>query len=330
MSNRMIARVLRGAAVVLALGLLAACGSKESSHESTRKSGTTTSASARKPDAPAEEVAREARGKVKCPARIKTAPRAANAPVDDVVGVRPGMTYDEAANVVMCTHKLLVVSEDQRGRFQINTFGQKLRQGFGAGFAEARVTVHKTAREWAQELQYGDRNRKPQLAPGASRWYVGTMGAPGEERVQHVAREEAYEEGRQPTVDSIVNALIAKYGPVTQRSQQSNGDHSLDWANDPFGRRITETSPLYNQCSTVAHLGAAMRFSPDCGIAVAARVASVRDNPALASSLTVVVVDQAGTYDALQKTEQWFAQQDAQRRAREVEAAGANASAPTL
>ena len=73
-----------------------------------------------------------------------------------------------------------------------------------------------------------------------------------------------------------------------------------------------------------------MRFSPDCGIAVAARVASVRDNPALASSLTVVVVDQAGTYDALQKTEQWFAQQDAQRRAREVEAAGANASAPTL
>ena len=52
------------------------------------------------------------------------------------LGVRPGMTYDEAANVILCTNDLMVVQADSRG-FQIKTFGQTLRQGFNARFAEA-------------------------------------------------------------------------------------------------------------------------------------------------------------------------------------------------
>lgn len=330
MSHPTSRHALRGMVVLLASGLLVACGSNDSPDTSARKPAAA-NASAKKQDATAEEVAAEARGKVKCPARIKSPSRAANAPVDDIVGVRPGMTYDEAANVVLCTNALMVVTEDQRGRFQINSFGQKLRQGFGAGFAEARVTVQKTAREWAQELQYGDRNRSQQLAPGTSRWYVGTMGIPGEERVLHAAREEAFVDGRQPTVQGIVDALIAKYGPVTELNNlPNNGEVHLAWKYDPLGRHVTETSPLYRRCSVVAHFGAALSFSPDCGITVAARVLPVRENHAIANVLQVVVVDQAGAFDALQKTEQWFAMQDAHRRAREVEAAGKNAAAPTL
>lgn len=332
MRNRSLERGLQGMTVLLALGMLAACGSRESPQATQRKSASSASASTKQPDATAEQVAAEARGKLKCPAKTTSAPRAANAPVDDIVGVRPGMTYDEATKVVMCSHKLLVVSEDLRGRFHLNTYGQKFRQGFGAGFAEPRVNVQKTAREWAEELQYGDRGRaRQQTAPGAARWYVGTLGAPGEERVVHVSREEAYEEGRHPAIDSIVSALVAKYGPVTGRTPlQNSGEVNLRWANDPFGRRITETSPLFGGCHANAHFGAALSFSPDCGIVVGARILPTRENPALANLLQVVVVDQAGAYDALQKTEQWFAQEDAQRRAREVEAAGKNAGAPTL
>lgn len=319
--------------MLMALGLLAACGSKESPVAPAAKSAPAAKAApAKLQDATAEEVAAEARGKLKCPVKTKLAPRAPTAPADDVVGVRPGMTYDEAAGVVMCTHDLLVVTEDARGRFQIDTYGQKLRQGFGARYAEPRVHVQKTARDYARELQYRDHNRAtPPIPAGTARWYVGTMGIPGEERVVSISREEGYEEGRNPTIESVVGALVKKYGsPTVRAGSASGGEQNLTWSNDARGRRITETSPLFRGCRANAHPGAALSFSPDCGVVVAARILPARENPALASILQVLVVDQAGAYDAIQATEQWFAQQDAQRRAKEVDAAGQNAGAPTL
>lgn len=318
----------RGIALMLALGLLAACGSKDSTSTSARTQASSASKPAKKTEATAEEVAEEKRGKVKCPAKVKTPARAAKAPVDDIVGVRPGVTYDEARNLVLCTHDLIVVTDDDRGRFRLNTYGQKVRQGFSAAFAEARV--HKTAREWTEELQYGSRNRNKESTPG-SRWYVGTMGVPGEERVVHATREETYEEGKQPTVQGVVDALLKKYGkPTRQHHDQRTGSVSIHWGYDPFGRLITETSPLIHSCKSVAGFGAAMFFSPDCGLQVAASIVPVRDNHAITKTLTVLVVDQAGTYEALQKTEQALAQMDAERRQREVDAAGKNANAPTL
>lgn len=333
MCTSLIARAVNGAAVMIGLALLAACGSKEPAGAPAAASPPPARTAPAKPqDATAEEVAAEARGKLKCPARTKLAPRAPDAPVDDVVGVRPGMSYDEAAGVVMCTHELLVVTEDARGRFQLETHGQKLRQGFGARYAEPRVHVQKTARDYARQLQQRDYNRAtPPIPPGTARWYVGTMGIPGEERVVNISREEGYEEGRSPTIDSVVGALVKKYGPPTARAgSASGGEQNLTWSNDARGRRITETSPLFHGCRANAHPGAALSFSPDCGIVVAARIVPVRENPALASILQVLVVDQAAAYEAIQATERWFAQQDAQRRAKEVEAAGQRAGAPTL
>ena len=160
-----------GIAMLSVLGLLAGCGSGDAPKASSQKASTPQATArqengARNQDATAAQVAAEARGKLKCPAKVTLAPRAANAPVDDIVGVRPGMTYEEAAHVVQCTHELLVVTEDARNRFQINTYGQRLRQGFGAGFAQARAHVQKTARDYARELQYREPSRAAaQVAP---------------------------------------------------------------------------------------------------------------------------------------------------------------------
>ena len=66
--------------------------------------------------ATAEEVAEEARHDVDCPADINTPAPPTGAPVDDVVGVRPGLTWEEAANVVMCTNDLMVVQADTTHR----------------------------------------------------------------------------------------------------------------------------------------------------------------------------------------------------------------------
>ena len=54
------------------------------------------------------------------------------------------------------------------------------------------------------------------------------------------------------------------------------------------------------------------------------------DNPALADSLSVGVIDQAGGYQLLTEVEQAWANQDQARRAAEVERAAAQGAAPKL
>lgn len=316
----------------LLAGALAACGSKEPP-----KSGIQTGAAdarSAKGDATATEVAKESRGKVKCPPKLKSAKRAAGAPVDDVLGVRPGLNYDDAAALVMCSHELLIVTPDMRGRFQIQTFGQAHRWGFGAGFAQPRVNVKKTDRDYRREMQdraiaAGTNRARPRGQPGQASWYVATMGAPGEERVISLAREEWFEEGRLPTITGVEQALIEKYGAPTMRFGTSPLHH-IRWAYDPHGRLITETSPLFRDCQGNSAPEGATNFSPDCGIVVQARIQALRENPDIAESLQVGVIDQANGYEAIQRTEQAFQQIEAQRRARQVQDAQQNAQAPQL
>jgi len=319
--------------VATAASVLAACGSKEPGNATSASGATTTKSTQSSGDATAAEVAEEARGDVDCPPRIKSAARDAKAPVDDVVGVRPGMTYEEAANVVMCTNDLIVVQADTSRGFDIKTYGQTLRQGFSARFAEPRVV--KTSKQIMEEMQddfiarSGNAVRQD-MKPGQSKWYVGTMGMPGQERVFSAAREEWFEEGHNPTVGSVEQALLKKYGTPTRHQPPAGGRIYLTWAYDTFGRLVTETSPLFNQCQGVNDPNGGANLSPDCGLVVSAIAFPMTDNPALAQFIQVGVVDQARGYEALTATDQAFQQQEAQRRAKEVEAAAKNADAPEL
>jgi len=327
----MIARIASHALLTALLASLAACGkAPPSSAGSPSASGKTATPAAG--SASAEEVAEEARGKLRCPAKIKMPARANAAPVDDVVGVRPGMSYDEATNVVLCTHDLLVAQPDTSRRFNINTYGQTLRQGFSARFAEPRV--QRTSKQIMEDMQRDFMARsnnavRQDMKPGQSKWYVSTMGTPGEERVIAVAREEWFEEGSNPTLDSVEQALLQKYGTPTRSTPTGQGKQ-LTWAYDPFGRPITETSSLYNKCHGSADPDGGTNFSPDCGIVVAAQVQALRENPGLSQFLQVGVIDQANGYEAITGTEQALQQLDEQRKAQELEAASKNAKKPKL
>jgi hypothetical protein len=167
------------------------------------------------------------------------------------------------------------------------------------------------------------------VKPGQAKWYVGTMGVPGEERVISAAREEWFEEGRNPTLESVEQALIAKYGTPT--ANQLAGQHrDMRWAYDPRGRLISETSPLFNQCHGAADPNSGSNFSPDCGVVVAAQVHPLRENPGLAQFLRVGVVNQAGGYEALTATELTLQQTEQLRRQEQLQEASKNASAPVL
>jgi hypothetical protein len=321
------------AVVLLSAAILTACGSKsEAPRSATSRNASAKSSAEGKVTATAEEVAREARGKVKCPPKIATPERARGAPVDDVVGVRPGMTYEEAANTVMCSNELLVVQQDKSRRFNIQTYGQEIRQGFTARFAVDRV--EKTSKQIMKELQdsamaRGSNRVVRDMQPGQAKWYVATMGLPGQERVISAAREEWFEAGRNPTLQSVEQALIKKYGAPTE-AQHSPGQALLTWGYDPRQRPITETSPLYQRCRGTADPDGGTNFSPGCGVVVAARVQGLRENPELAEYLQVGVIDQANGYDLLTNTEQELLKLENDRRAREVEEASKNAVAPSL
>jgi hypothetical protein len=311
--------------------LLTACGSDtksaagEAATPATDVGGAKAAAKAPSGDATAAEVAREARGKVKCPANVKTA-RPAGAPVDDVVGVRPGMTWDEAANVVLCSHDLLVVTPETRRGYTMQTYGQTLRQGFNARFAEPRV--QKSSKQILAEMQdaaiaRGSNRAVRDMQPGQAKWYVGTMGLPGEERVISAAREEWFEADRLPTMASVQEALVGKYGKPAVVEDVGGSGYYLIWAYDPSGR------PL-GQCRTQADPDLGVNLSPDCGTSVSARIQPSGANPALAEYIQVSTVDQAAGYDLLERTERALQAADAQRRAREVDEAAGKAAKPTL
>jgi hypothetical protein len=320
-------------AIGFAAGTLAACGSGKTPASSSVEASKAAAASL-PANASTTEVAAHMRGDVHCPADLPAVPQ--GTPVDDVVGVRPGLTYEEAADAVMCSDPLLVVTPETGRGFDIQTYGQTLRQGFSAHFAEARV--QKTGQQIVQEMERNAMDRgmnavHEDMKPGQSKWFVTTMGMPGQEKVIGAAREQWFDEGRNPTVDSVTQSLIDKYGPPTQKQDGTGyqaGYRGLRWAYDPRGRLITETSPLFNQCGGVADPDGGMNLSADCGIVVAANIIRLRSNPDLARFVQVGVVDQAGGYNALTATKQGLQTMDAKRRAEQVKDASKNADAVKL
>lgn len=278
----------------------------------------------------AEEVAEAAREDLDCPADVDTPARAEGAPVDDVVGVRPGLSFDEARNLVLCSDEMLVAQEGGRA-FNIQTYGATLRHGFTARYAEAEKSSEQIMKEMQDDFMARSGNAVRQdMQPGQAKWYVATMGLPGQERVIAVAREEWFAEGKNPTVDSVVQAVIGKYGPPGLNQEQNYGHRWVRWTYDPRGRPVTETSPLYSQCQGISSPDGGTSFSPDCGLVVEARVQPLQSNPQLAQSLQVGVIDQAVGYQAIVSTEQALQAGDAARKAREVSEAAESADAPKL
>ncbi|MEZ5565181.1 MAG: hypothetical protein R3F24_06520 [Gammaproteobacteria bacterium] len=326
-------RIQQFVVVLMMAGAMVACGSKQPDKPGGPAAASGGAAKAAPSgNATAEQVAEEARGDIDCPAKIKTPAPPDGAPVIDVVGVRPGLTYEEAANIVACTNDLMVVGSAITRGINMQTYGQTIRQGFTAQFAEPRV--QKTSKQIIQEMQdeamaRGSNRRTEDMAAGTSRWYVGTMGMPGQERVINAARKERFAEGKNPTLASLEKALVSKYGTPTKK--QIGGNYFiLRWAYDLQGRPITETSPLANKCTGSSSPDGGVSYSPDCGVVVEAQANPLRENPDLAEWLQVGVVDDAGGYDAITRTEQALQQGENERRARQTEDAAKNADAPQL
>ena len=334
MNQRIHAAASAGACMALAMSIVG-CGKSDAPAPGTHANTATTASSSRDQGASAEAVAKQARGKLSCPAKIASRSRADSAPVDDVLGVRPGLTYEEAMNAVLCTHELLVATPPFNRGFNLKAAdARSVRQGFSATFAEPHVV--KSSKQIMEELQLdaiarGGNSVREDLKPGQAKWFVGTMGLPGQERVLSVAREERFAPDQSPTLDTVFAALLKKYGTPTREQRGTSGQLPIvRWAYDPQGALITATSPLYNRCTGASDPNGGVNLTPDCGIVVQAMLVPQKSNPALVERMQVGVVDQAVGYQMIIATEQSLGQADQQRRANEVEKATKNAKAPTL
>jgi hypothetical protein len=227
---------------------------------------------------------------------------------------------------------LLMVQADPGRRFQIETYGQPVRQGLHGRMARAQV--QKTGRQIMQEMQdhalaRGSNRLQRDVLPGESKWYVGSFGLPGEERVTHAMREEWFPEGRLPPMDSVLQALVVKYGEPSTHGGGA-GDRQLSWVYSPDGQRVAPGTRLAQTCGMHPSPNAGVQLSTDCGVVVAARVFAPRDNPALAQFIQVGTVDQAAGYRLLDQTERALKAAESRRRAAQVQEAAKHAADPTL
>ncbi len=239
---------------IWAAAMLAGCGGSPKQADGALPGAAPASAIATDKNKPAsaEEVAKQARHGLHCPARITLPERSGDAPVDDIQGVRPGLSYDEAWNAVLCTNDLLVATPENDG-FDIKTYGHKVRQGFSARFAQPREV--KTSRQIIQEMEAdatarGTNAVRHDMTPGQVRWAVGTMGLPGQERVLSVSRKEEFAKGKNPAMSTLKDALTSKYGTPTYMNNDGDGTMHLAWLHDPQGKAVVPNSPLESRCNS--------------------------------------------------------------------------------
>jgi hypothetical protein len=135
----------------------------------------------------AAQLAARLRGDIRCPPE-KCAQLKGGGPVDDTLGMRHGMAYDKAAQVILCTDPMLVKKDVNARGVHVSTCGQKVRLAFEVRYAEREKTSREIMAEMQDAAMARTSNRlTADLEPGQANWFVSTFGLPGQERVLQLA-----------------------------------------------------------------------------------------------------------------------------------------------
>lgn len=245
------------------------------------------------------ELAKRARGDLKCPAAVtpKTGEDAPHATADDIVGVRPGLLLDEAVQVVLCSHELLIVQPGDWHNFEFDTLGQPVRLGFRAGFPEisrntpAAEGVGKGLGLADQSSGYGESKRS--MGVWHANWYVGAIGMPRRETVMSVGLDEWFDEAELPSISSVADSLVQKYGASgLLRPPRASGDSAMDmlWYRGSAGD-MAPTAKAAARCGLDADPALLLKLTTGCGLVISARIHPRRDRADLADRLQIVIVD---------------------------------------
>jgi hypothetical protein len=299
--NTAVKRTL-SATAILVIAALAACGSPQSPQSDGA--------------AMAQASADPVNPKFKCPPKITVAARAAGAPVDDVIGVRPGMLLDEAKNVIVCAQPAVFFRESQNRvvrDIDVTVRNETL------GEMEEPSRPPPTDSNGGMRAIVSDRD-PPVLFAGGERYVLAASGAPKAERVFGIWRDVRYETAKRVPVATVKAQLVEKYGPLTDEQ-----DGHLFWVFDKAGQRLDRDAPLVdcaNNFSVRTDRGYSIR--EDCGLVIHAWVLAAEDNPQLAYGTAVAVFDHAAATAITADARAAITKLDADRQAKELNDAAKN------
>lgn len=263
--------------------------------------------------------------RLRCPANVR---KELEGP--DIIGLKLGMTLDEALHTARCAlGEDAVVKTGNHwlkkpdGRY-IDTYGIELgTQTFTVKKGDHRPCNYQ--REW-------------QSCEGAHKWehvdeivIVAVPGAPGSETAMAMWRTQNFREGQMPPVQSLLDALVAKYGEpqhVETSDRQygySVGYRDLGWVRDQRGSPLADSNPLFRQCmGAISGRGESTNVSwrDGCGLNVWARVYLSGQNPGLAMELNMGMVQQSDLWAHGEATQAELQQLGKARRDAEVQKAG--------
>lgn len=241
----------------------------------------------------------------------------------DIVGMKLGMAREDALNFARCLNKDTFVSFEGSWIQGLRSHGVKLApQVFVAQTGESRPCKFSSMDEM-QRCGAGNRA----WTHVAEKITVVSPGVPGREKVLGVWREQHFKPGEMPTADSLLPALVQKYGPPQVTQQHQNNWMRMDWLQDASGTPIAQ-GQRGPQCRTISARGnESHSWSDACGLTITAVVVLSPDNPLLAKELNVGMLHQQQLYrtgNSLQAQLQAMEQQRRQQEAEQGKDAAAN------
>jgi hypothetical protein len=257
------------------------------------------------------EAARELRRKQaaarQCPHAPALAARDPAHPVDDVADLRPGMSFADVEALLECRDG--VINFDTAEAWAIKNQGLPTRQLLRA--ADADICAAEARLAGGGECEDGGYGFEL-LQNVREEFVVAFAGMPKKEHAGIIWRRSVFAADAYPTVTSLQEALVAKYGqPHLSANQEGyyslghrRGAVTYSWVYDPRQQPIPAAdSARRSRCVNGPRptFQRQMSWNGACGLTVRAEIMTAPGNTLLASELNVVVMDQKRFDDAVKQ-----------------------------
>lgn len=244
-----------------------------------------------------------------CPPRLAAAPRSEAAPVDDIVGLRPGMAYDDILALLECRDDVRSVQSAPLWSASQN-YGiptrQLLRASDGIPCSEAEISARSAA------CDSGGGRFEP-LRDITREYVVSFTGMPQQEVARAIWRRVLYTEDDTQAASVLTQSLTEKYG-VPQL--QATSDHlridkvragatNLIWLYSREGQptplpagQITSAALNYETCinGPQPQFAARQGWNSGCNLTIRAEILPQDNNRLLVRELNMVVMNQRDLY----------------------------------
>jgi hypothetical protein len=215
-----------------------------------------------------------------CPPQVSLAPRAPDAPVDDIAGLRPGFTVEDARLTLLCRDEKYNINFERVWHTPEST-SVKTRQRMIATRSQERISL-------------------------------GIVGPNEREVVYAVFQDIAYAKTTVTTTpEAVVADLTSHYGkPHEDKAMRAQRD--LWWLYDPLGKPVMpppkqDGNPITaftdwvagswdtDKCKKTVEIDPATLVRPnaECGLAVHAQIIFSAEDPTRITRYRIVLVDQA-------------------------------------